>query len=922
MTRTVAELVGLLRSSCSMPRGPAQIAVLEKVIREADALRYTDLALDARMLATSAYLEDDEPSKAFATFWWCVAAHDRTKSEHGCRNSLLWCFKSIIMALLGLSEVPLHHIHGVLDDMERRYRAAGFGVNAVHQHRWYVADHVGDAVAAAEQYRLWWATPRDQLSDCLGCETAGRVEHLADVGRDEEAIAMAIPVLAGGLDCQEQPQRLLTALLPAYLHTGRLDEAADAHRRAYLSLREEHANLSLVAEHLRFCTLTGNHTRGLQLLERHLDRLDRPPSPSLDMAFSAAAAALLRRMAEAGQGGLPVRGRRNAGSRVADLEAELRDRALALAMRFDARNGTSRQSDWVHAVLAAEPIVEHLPLSGLLPTTRLTRATPPAAQVDPALSAEELADLAERAARKHDDRVAAAAWRRFDEVCPDPSPELLARSLDERGDLIADDDPAAARDQWTRAAALFAEAGDEQRSLTALSRIDLLEVTTAPSPDAAVAAVATLRARVDQVLAVAGPEQAARALGRLSHAQRTVGRFAEAIATLERAAELAGAAPASELHAELALRLADALAASGPENLRQAIDHARRAAECFGALDAREGQCQAQLLLGHLHTAAGDLHAAAAVLRKAQASDDPEVRAQAYHQAGRVVAAQGRVEDSHAAFAWAVAEFAAAGNPVGDALARVDFADACLRLERPDDAADALEDVSPRLERTIDPEALDRARFLLASAYRDLGRFAMAIVVFEELAASRAATADHGGVGQAHAHIAVVLAQQDRHHEAAQRFHRAADAYAAAGQPLAEVENRRRAALAWHRANDLERALQALDAAATKVGLDDADTTTSWHRAMLGYDGAQILADHQRVDEALARVDPVIPLFRSIGATGEAVAAQTLSGRLLLSLNRKKEAAKVLRAALRQLPPEGDEQRAAIEELHGQATSR
>jgi hypothetical protein len=51
--------------------------------------------------------------------------------------------------------------------------------------------------------------------------------------------------------------------------------------------------------------------------------------------------------------------------------------------------------------------------------------------------------------------------------------------------------------------------------------------------------------------------------------------------------------------------------------------------------------------------------------------------------------------------------------------------------------------------------------------------------------------------------------------------------------------------------------------------------------------------------EQTGRVDPIIPLFGSIGATTEAVVAQTLNGRLLLTLNRKKDAAKVLRAALR-----------------------
>lgn len=41
------------------------------------------------------------------------------------------------------------------------------------------------------------------------------------------------------------------------------------------------------------------------------------------------------------------------------------------------------------------------------------------------------------------------------------------------------------------------------------------------------------------------------------------------------------------------------------------------------------------------------------------------LRAQAFHQAGRVAAAQNRVEDSHAAFAWAGFLFACAYRGLG-----------------------------------------------------------------------------------------------------------------------------------------------------------------------------------------------------------------------------------------------------------------
>ena len=47
-----------------------------------------------------------------------------------------------------------------------------------------------------------------------------KVRYLAARGRDEEAVALAEPVLAGRLTCTEQPQTILTALLLPYLRTG------------------------------------------------------------------------------------------------------------------------------------------------------------------------------------------------------------------------------------------------------------------------------------------------------------------------------------------------------------------------------------------------------------------------------------------------------------------------------------------------------------------------------------------------------------------------------------------------------------------------------------------------------------------------------------------------------------------------------
>ncbi|MDG4834677.1 hypothetical protein O7627_36015 [Solwaraspora sp. WMMD1047] len=369
-TPTTDDLWRLLRQASDMPYGSGQIAAMEQLLRQADALGDGELAFTARMQATTSYVYGGEPAKSFVTFSWCLADYDRDPRPYHQRQAryLLWHFKYMINAMLNFPEIPLDRTYAVLDDMERRYREGGHSLQAVHKCRHRVARHLGHDDDAEQWYRRWTTTPRDELSDCAGCDPSSQALYLAARGRDEEAIGVAEPVLSGRLSCTEQPHGILSSLLLPYLRTGRRDAARDAHRRAYRAVRGNLADLWDIGDHVEFCALTDNDARGLEIIERHLDWLDRAPSPAAAMSFAAAAALVLRRLEAAGHGDLTVH-RRAAGDRaaadvpVAELRAELAAHATDLASRFDARNGTTSQSEWVAARMARDPIGPHLPLS-------------------------------------------------------------------------------------------------------------------------------------------------------------------------------------------------------------------------------------------------------------------------------------------------------------------------------------------------------------------------------------------------------------------------------------------------------------------------------------------------------------------------------------------------------------------------------
>lgn len=908
MSQTEHQLREKLAAAEAMPYGRAQVAAVEHVLRHVDAQNLAELQYQTRMLATTAYTYGGEPAKAFVTFSWCLDVHDR--GEGGQDHELYWQFKWMVNAMTRFPEIPLDRTYAVLDDMERRYRVAGHTLNPVHQRRELIARHVGDADTAAEQYRLWCAAPRGEMSDCAGCEPTSKVNHLAWLRRDEEAVAVAMPVLDGALNCYVQPHTIQTSLLFPYLRSGRHAEAADAHRRAYRAIQADRTKLPTLATHLEFCASTGNHARGLDLVERHLGWLTDPPTPWADLMFSTSAALVLRLVAEAGHGDVPVRrSDGQAETPVSALREELADRAVALARRFDERNGTSAVGDRIARKLDAEPIVEHLPLSGHA-RRAVARPKPepePAALSD---SPAELVELARKLARAGDNHVAAEVWRRFDEVCPDPEPALLAHRLYDRGVDLIGGDPAEAERLLVRAAELFEQVGEHERRLAARSYVGLVWCQTGRAEEG----LAEVVARTEEAAAVGDDTAQAIAQVRLGYAYQAVGRADEALAAFSAGGELADRAGAADVVGDAAMCLVRVYLGMGEEQFRTALDHADRAVASYATLEPSGNLRRAQFHAGRLHASAGELETAYDLLGEAAKMSDPDARVLALHMRGKVALDLGRAGDARDNLAEAIAELGPAQHHT--AYLKVDFAAASLAVERPDDAADALEEAVAELTSPDDAEEFDRARFLLARAYRALDQDDQALALLDQVTERCVANGNQAGAGQMLAMSGDILDDLNRDQQAAEHYTRAADAYLAAELPLYVLTNRRKAAMSWRWAYDGDRAMAALAIAdEAAAGVPDGEPQVLWEKAMLAYDGARIIADAGRLADAVPRTAEAVTGLRSLGAAVEAAIATVFHGRLLAELDRAKEAEELLVAALRDLPPDASGHREEVEEL-------
>ncbi len=927
------ELRARLREAAEMPYGPAQIALIEQVVQHADAGHHTGLGFDARMLATSAYLYGGEPGRSFVPFSWCLAEYDRDPGRRSAydHHALLWYFKNVVGALISFPEISLHRTYHVLDDMERRYREAGHSMHAVYEYRHRVAAHVGDTAAADGWYARWSSAPRDELSDCAGCDPTSKVHHLTNRGRDEEAVAIAEPVLTGRLDCVEQPQSILTSLLLPYLRTGRLEQAAEAHRRAYRLLRPHLRNLDSVGVHARFCALTGNETRGLEIVQRHLDWLDRAPSPYDAMEFAADAAYVLRRLTALGHGELTVL-RHSTEIEVAQLADELAGTAEALAAQFDERNGTAYQSGRIAERLAAPPLVEYLPLSATAARTRRSAAAaeparPPvnpvtARAVVPTLPPGELLDLAEELVRTDQPGRARAVWRAFDERF---APEELttrdaARRAEGRGqELAARRDAVGAQAAWRSAAELYQQVSDEVGTQAAWGRLGLLLCLTGRTEEG----LRLVERSTEYLLAHGSADRRAGAQSRLGTALLAVGRPADALAALERAAELAGEADDAYLGADVLLRQAHCMSMlDRPEEQRELATRARERYRELAGERYGEGYAAACLLYGDsFHDPADAERALAAFDEAVQAAEavrsadgrrdgGDRVVAEARLARARALAGRGRAAEAVDDYVEVIACYTEQEVPDGATYARYELAAAYRQAGRLTEAAEAAEEAVTGLEKLGAVQAADRCRYLLAGIYRDLGEDAPALELLDELAANLDGFDNLPARGRVHEEAGEIHYRADRDLIASQRFAAAAGAFAQAGLPLDELRARRRAALALHWAGEQDASFAALaeiDALVAALPAElAAEPAAIWEQAMTGYETTKILIGVDRLEEALPRVEPVPAAFRSVDAFREALLAELLLGELLLRLNRPGEAERVLRSVLTGLPRDAE----------------
>lgn len=330
----------------TMENSLAKCAMLEEVIRLADLRQELELAFDARMALVDAGTFSGAPDKALVAFSWCLAQADKNPDQFS-EYDLLWKYKWVADSLADFPQISKKQMDDMLEDMRVRYERTGSGIYPVLMLRWKTAIRMGDKTAARKWHAQMKKTPRDFMSDCPACVKNQEVHYATFLEKDEQALALAEPILAGRLRCSEVPHITYGYLLVPLLRLQRLEEAARLHQTGYRMAARSTNLLRTIADHLVFLALTDNLARAVKLFEKHLPWSLDSTDYLARFEFAFASRLLTERLAKADTTSIKARlpkafprYQEKGRYEVAELDAWANEEADALAQRFDERNGT------------------------------------------------------------------------------------------------------------------------------------------------------------------------------------------------------------------------------------------------------------------------------------------------------------------------------------------------------------------------------------------------------------------------------------------------------------------------------------------------------------------------------------------------------------------------------------------------------
>ncbi|MGZ0039296.1 hypothetical protein [Paenibacillus ottowii] len=350
MEETIYEL---MEQAQDMPGGAAKLAILEEAVRLADSSGLKELAYEIRGEIVDCAIFNGYPLKSLIAFSWQLGQFDQNPEEYD-PVELLWNYKWILGKVCSFPNISKTQIEDLVEDMRRRYAEYGYNERPYYYYKFRIAMDMGELDEARRYLDMFRVIEPDSMSDCEACEQSQMVRFYYLTGEDEQALAVAKPILSGRMRCAEVPHVTLSQVLLPLYRQGEVDQAKEQHRKGYRLVRDDRDFLKTIAEHIEYLTVA-NPIEGIGVVERHLHIALDYESGLEQMYFYAAMVGLLQKLDTSRKLRLirmPASFEWGKQERtLEEIIAYFKPLAESAAAEFDRRNGNAFYSDWIGKIV-------------------------------------------------------------------------------------------------------------------------------------------------------------------------------------------------------------------------------------------------------------------------------------------------------------------------------------------------------------------------------------------------------------------------------------------------------------------------------------------------------------------------------------------------------------------------------------------
>lgn len=360
MDDIIEQIYELMQKAAGMADGVAQTEVIEEAIGLADATQDDRLQFTLRLSLAQSAFNSGQLEKTIVAVAWCFGKQDASPDRFD-YSALLDVCTFAMNSLSSLPQFSKSQVNTLLDDMESRYRQAGFSLRAVYRARCFNSLWMGDRELAENYYSAMQRCELDSWEDPEWIALFD-ADYLMQLGCREEAFALAEPMLRGGDDGSGVFSWLASFMLLPMLELGETELAEASFRRAWPQIRDNPNFAECVGHGLLYLVALGRDEEAGAGVAECLHWAFEAPMLRESFELALSAWAYFRRLRKLGQtswrGRLPASAPNDdaEGYPIAEVEQWLSEFVEASAVRFDNRNENAHFAGMIDSRLRyAEP---------------------------------------------------------------------------------------------------------------------------------------------------------------------------------------------------------------------------------------------------------------------------------------------------------------------------------------------------------------------------------------------------------------------------------------------------------------------------------------------------------------------------------------------------------------------------------------